>query len=140
MKLMLKEFLFVYGTLRRGFSNPARNVLEEHARWLSTAVMRGILYEIYGYPGAVLSDDPEDLVTGDLYEVENPDFIFSVLDDYEECNTNHQEPHEYRRKKLRVHLQNGDVTEAWVYLYEWDVSDKMRILSGDYLNYREGLN
>ncbi|WP_082081394.1 gamma-glutamylcyclotransferase [Methylocucumis oryzae] len=42
-------------------------------------------------------------------------------------------PHEYVRKCLPVQLTTGKTVNAWVYVYNRDVSGLKRIISGDYL-------
>jgi gamma-glutamylcyclotransferase (GGCT)/AIG2-like uncharacterized protein YtfP len=136
---MDKELLFVYGTLRRGFVNPIRDLLEENARRVSKASLRGKLYEIDGYPGAKLSDDPDDLVYGEVYIITDRDVLFSILDNYEESSAHYPHPQEYERKKVWITLQNGEKKKAWAYLYNWKLNGRVRIFSGDYLIYRAGL-
>jgi gamma-glutamylcyclotransferase (GGCT)/AIG2-like uncharacterized protein YtfP len=136
---MDKELLFVYGTLRRGFANPVRNVLEEHASLASPASLRGKLYEIDGYPGVILSDDPDDLVYGEVYIITDRDVLFSILDNYEESSAHYPHPQEYERKKVWITLQNSENKKAWAYLYNWKLNGRVRIFSGDYLKYRAEL-
>lgn len=131
------EYIFVYGTLRRGFCNPVQQTLERCANFVSGAVLNGKLYEIEGYPGAVLSDDQCDLVIGELYKIKNRDKIFSVLDEYEGCSQQFPEPREYIRKPVTVWLENGEGLMAWTYLYNWQINDKAHIRSGDYLKWRQ---
>jgi len=133
------ELLFVYGTLRRGFANPVRNVLDEHASLLSPASLRGKLFEIDGYPGVILSKDPDDLVYGEVYITKNREVLFALLDNYEESSEDYPHPQEYERKKVWVTLINGEKKKAWAYLYNWKVNGRVRIYSGDYLKYREEL-
>lgn len=95
--------------------------------------MQGKLYEVNGYPGAIESDQPDDKVHGELYKIVNS-LVLHQLDDYEECTDRHPIPHEYIRKKLSISVTgNGDIS-AWVYVFNHDVSNLLRIESGDYLS------
>lgn len=132
--MMDKEFLFVYGTLRQGFVNPVRAKMEKYAGYPVPAVMQGKLFEIGHYPGAVLSDNPDELVHGDLYTIKDRKKLFAILDKYEESSDDFPAPREYIRKKISVTLSNGHKVIAWAYLYNRETSDKIRIPSGDYLN------
>lgn len=42
-------------------------------------------------------------------------------------------PHEYVRKCLPIQLTAGKTVNAWVYVYNRDVSGLKQIISGDYL-------
>ena len=63
---MTSDRLFVYGTLMRGFDHPMAMLLSRSADFLGEARCRGRLYLVKHYPGLVLSDDPDDVVFGEL--------------------------------------------------------------------------
>ena len=100
--------LFVYGTLRRGSKNKYARLLHAHARFLGDARMRGRLYQLDHYSGAVLSDQPDDWVDGEVFQLEEPS-ILATLDEYEGA--------EFERAIIQVHLDSGEELEAWVYLF-----------------------
>lgn len=128
------EFIFVYGTLRRNAAHSMHSVMARHCRPVSEAYMQGRLYEVGAYPGAVESNKTCDKVYGELYEVLDSS-VFYFLDDYEECTDHHPKPHEYIRKELKVSFINQGCIQAWVYVYNRDVSNLKRIASGDYLSF-----
>lgn len=134
---MSAEYIFVYGSLRKGFSSPARVVLEDHAQYIGKAAFRGKLYMIDWYPGVVPSDDPDDLVYGEVYEITNREEVLFKLDRYEGCSPSDPKPHAFIREEMRVSLKKGREIIAWIYLYEWPVDNKEQIPSGDYLEYEE---
>lgn len=100
--------LFVYGTLRRGSPNKYADLLQANAQFLGNASMRGRLYQFPNYPGAVLSDQPDEWVPGELYQLQNLS-ILSTLDEYEGS--------EFERVKITVSLDKGPALETWVYLF-----------------------
>lgn len=134
---MSSEYLFVYGSLRRDYSSPARQVLDDHAEFVSEAIFQGKLYKIEWYPGVVPSDEPVDNVIGEVYKITDKDEVFSKLDQYEGCSPADPQPHAFVRKEMRVRLKKGPEINAWIYLYEWSVDDKKQIPSGDYLDHKE---
>ncbi|MBF0275784.1 MAG: gamma-glutamylcyclotransferase [Nitrospinae bacterium] len=136
---VIKEFLFVYGTLRKE-TKTAMHDLFADCNYFSDGYMQGKLYEVNGYPGAIISEDKADKIKGEIYTITVPGQILSHLDTYEECSENFPQPHEYIRKKLTVSTIDGDTVQAWVYLYNRDVSGLTLIKSGDYLSYRKNLN
>ena len=131
---MAAELIFVYGTLRKQMAVDMHHVLARHCDYFSDGVMRGRLYEVSCYPGAVESGDANDKVSGELYKMHDPKLVLARLDDYEECSDRFPMPHEYSRKRLSIELGCGDSVVGWVYLYNHDVSKLQQIFSGDYLS------
>jgi gamma-glutamylcyclotransferase (GGCT)/AIG2-like uncharacterized protein YtfP len=117
----------VYGTLRKGVDNELARYLASVAHRLGDGRVCGRLYHLGSYPGMKLSGDESDQVFGDLYELPDAEAVLPVLDDYERCGE------EYERRVITVSLSDGTTTEAWIYVYLGDVSNKPRIVSGDYL-------
>lgn len=129
------EYLFVYGTLRKGVAAPMYSMLARHCEFFADGFINGRLYEVNGYPGLVLSGSGDDIVRGELYRILNPETVLPVLDDYEECSEAYPEPREYCRRQLRVASDEGSEISAWVYVFNHDVSGLTEILNGDYLEY-----
>lgn len=88
------------------------------------------MYRVAHYPGVVRSDDPKQIVVGELYRVIEAQALFALLDDYEECSPMHPAPHEYVRSLCPVSLPDGSPLSAWVYLYARDVCSLPFIDSG----------
>lgn len=123
------ERLFVYGTLRRGFSNPGREILELHGEHVAMATVRGHLYEVQGLPALVV-DDGAGPVAGELYRLtREPGVALARLDAYE--GVGHGGP--YERVLAPVSTPSDASLEAWVYAWHQPVEDGARIQSGDYL-------
>ena len=131
---MSGEFIFVYGTLRKEFSSSMSSILQRCCNYLSPGQMQGKMYEVGEYPGAVESDNPEDIVHGDIYSIIDPEIVLPVLDEYEECSEKFSRPHEYVRKMKMISTPGGESISAWVYIYNHDVTGFPRIRSGDYIN------
>jgi gamma-glutamylcyclotransferase (GGCT)/AIG2-like uncharacterized protein YtfP len=125
--------LFVYGTLMRGFDHPMAQLLSRSADFVGEARCRGRLYLIKHYPGLVLSDDPADLVSGELYRLRQPEALLREFDMYEACGEGFAEPTEYVRRMLPVTPADEAVSEAWTYIYNWPVTGLPRIASGRFL-------
>ncbi|HUV99511.1 MAG TPA: gamma-glutamylcyclotransferase family protein [Gallionella sp.] len=130
----IKNYLFVYGTLRRDGDNDMYKLLARHARFLCDGWFNGKLYNVTYYPCAVPSDIPEDKVYGEVYELLEPEYILQKLDDYEECSEKFPPPREYRREIRSIHIANDDVIDAWIYIYNYDVGNLRQIKSGDFFN------
>ena len=136
---MTGEYLFVYGTLRKNIVRAERpGILEEHGVFCGEGCLFGLLNEIDPYPGAVISEERNHRVKGDIYRVQKGPGVWQTLDDYEECSEAYPEPHEYRKVHRDIHLENGERDRAWVYLYNRDTEGLERIESGDYLESLSG--
>lgn len=133
---MSVEYIFVYGSLRKGFSSPAREVLDDYTEFIGKATFQGKLYKIEWYPGVVPSDNKDDVVLGEVYKINERKEVLSKLDRYEGCLPSDPKPHAFVRKQVPVNL-NGDEITAWIYLFDLPINDKNQIRSGDYLKYEE---
>ncbi len=130
---MMQDRLFVYGTLMRGFDHPMSQLLSRAADFLGEARCQGRLYLVKHYPGLVLSDDPADVVFGELYRLRSPQALLREFDMYEACGEGFAEPTEYVRRVLPVASGDHGSDEAWTYLYNWPVTQLPRIASGRFL-------
>ncbi len=132
---MSDEYLFVYGTLRRKAVNSRHNLFAGNARFVDAAFVYGTLYEIDGYPGAVLNENTRKKIYGEVYRLTETSRIFRLLDDYEQCSEKHPPPHEYKRIKTGVFLADKRRIEAWLYVYQRSTRKLKPIPHGDYLRY-----
>lgn len=113
----MQDRLFVYGTLMRGFDHPMAKLLSRSAEFSGEARCQGRLYLVKHYPGLVLSNDPGDVVVGELYRLRQPYELLREFDMYEACGEGFAEPTEYIRQMLPVRLDDGAASQAWTYLY-----------------------
>ena len=103
---MSREYLFVYGTLRRGSRNRFARRLAENARFIGEGRIRGRLYDFGRYPGAVRSEASGEWVGGEVFLLRNRGLLETV-DRYEGP--------EFERSVVRVELTSGVEKECWVY-------------------------
>src|SRR6195952_1982905 len=108
---MTSDLLFVYGTLMRGFDHPMAQLLSRSADFIGEARCQGRLYLIKHYPGLLLSDEPTDIVFGELFRLRQPVECLREFDMYEACGEGFAEPTEYVRRMLPVTLDDGAVSE-----------------------------
>jgi len=130
---MTCPLLFVYGTLRRNTGHELQGLLAKRAEFISNATFQAKLYLIDGYPGAIPSVCPDDLVHGEVYHLPDPDLLLQRLDEYEECGLGFPEPTEYSRAVCEVWLTNGKGLPAWIYLYNWPTDKLEWIPSGKFI-------
>jgi gamma-glutamylcyclotransferase (GGCT)/AIG2-like uncharacterized protein YtfP len=130
---MTPDHLFVYGTLMRSFDHPMAQLLSRSADFIGEARCQGRLYLVKHYPGLVLSDDPAEIVFGELYRLRHPAELLREFDMYEACGAGFAEPTEYVRRILRVTLDDKTASEAWTYIYNWPAIHLPRIASGRFM-------
>ncbi|WP_169545397.1 gamma-glutamylcyclotransferase family protein [Sneathiella aquimaris] len=136
---MTDTYIFVYGTLRKDSPQAMARLLVANSAFLGPAQMKGMLYDLGRYPGMVrLSDagrNTSSFVNGELFHVLDPDTVLPALDYYEECGDNFSQPTLYVREKETVFFNGNHTVQAWVYLYNRDITGFHYIESGDYLSY-----
>jgi len=64
--------LFVYGTLRSGFQNPAYSYISRYFTLVGAAKVKGRLYDLGDYPAAIPVEE-EHFIVGELYKINHPD-------------------------------------------------------------------
>lgn len=123
------EFLFVYGTLMRGYPHPMARELAERAVYKGGATYQGRLFLVETYPGAVPSANKDDVVHGEVFRLHDLAYL-AAFDHYEACGPDASKPTQYRRVIQTVKMESGETVETWIYLYNWPTSQLMRIASG----------
>lgn len=132
--MVMPDLLFVYGTLRQGNANAMAAYVAAHAEFVAGGWFQGCMYQISDYPGVIASEQPDDRVFGEVYRLNDAQVALAVLDDYEECGTQYTQPAEYQRVKTHILAMDGRVLEpVWIYLYQWPLVGKARIVSGDFM-------
>ena len=129
----MSQYLFVYGTLCRNAGHPMHQLLVRHAEFVGEGHFIGRLFRVGHYPGAMTSPDPKDKVFGELYRLRSPQQLLSRLDAYEGCAPSDPPPHQFVRRRLRVHLDSGAEKMAWVYLLNRVTPRFPRIASGRFV-------
>jgi len=133
--------LFVYGSLRSGFRNPAYEYLTRYFHLIGDAVVNGKLYDLGDYPAAVATTEAK-FISGELYAINNPaefDWAIAQLDDYEGLNAEEGQWPMYKREAVTAYIQ-GQGSEAWIYWFNGDVQGREEITSGDLMQYLQQKN
>jgi gamma-glutamylcyclotransferase (GGCT)/AIG2-like uncharacterized protein YtfP len=130
----MKDYLFVYGTLRKDYDLKLRKKVQNDLEYAGRAKVGASLYDLGSYPGAVKSNDGREVI-GDVFLVNDPGRVFQVLDKYEGYRENETSNSEFVRKRNRVKMSSGKNVNAWVYWYNFDTGNKTKIRQKDYLNY-----
>jgi gamma-glutamylcyclotransferase (GGCT)/AIG2-like uncharacterized protein YtfP len=123
---MRRDYLFVYGTLRKNYNLKLKDKVADDITYLGQAKISASLYDIGEYPGAI-KENRHDEVVGDVFVLNDAEKVFKVLDKYEGS--------EFSRDKNKVKLRSGKSINAWIYWYNQKPLGKQRIPYKDYLNY-----
>lgn len=108
------SFIFVYGTLRRGFQNHDRYCGD--ALTIEPAVTTGRLYHLpQGFPA--MFDAPDGQVFGEVMTFPDIKKTLERLDRLEGYCPGDGQSHYIRIKKIVTILNGGKVVPAWVYVY-----------------------
>ena len=106
------EYIFVYGTLRRGARRSLEHLAPKKVTYWGRGWVNGLLYLVhdwdYAYPGLIMPPACGEVVYGEVYGV-NPDALgnmLALLDEYEGCGPHDSQPHEYRREQVAVQLMD----------------------------------
>jgi len=122
--------LFVYGTLMSGGENHC--LLAGRAGLIGLGRMRGRLFLVDYFPGLVDSDDPAEIVVGEVWRLDEPDLL-RMLDEFEGCV---EAPPLFVRASRTVTIDDGGTLTAWVYVYARSTAGQRAIPSGDWRAFR----
>jgi gamma-glutamylcyclotransferase (GGCT)/AIG2-like uncharacterized protein YtfP len=123
----MTNYLFVYGTLLRRSRHPMARFLEQRARYVGTAKVRGRLYDLGRFPG-MTPTTADEWVQGDLYDLGDGSTTLAELDAYELAES--PLPAVFERQAGDVTRGDGTSVTAWIWWYRGDVAESQRIVSG----------
>lgn len=124
------SYLFVYGTLL-DHQNEFAGYLSSNCIFYAYGKIKGKLYDMGEYPGAILMADSENYVHGKIYLLNSVEKTLELLDDYEGYGPGQLQPNLFVRRVINVETSAGEV-ECWVYLYNLPVGGFKLIESGNY--------
>jgi gamma-glutamylcyclotransferase (GGCT)/AIG2-like uncharacterized protein YtfP len=125
--------LFVYGTLLPGLAPAAVAEVVNRLRIVGPGMVRGRLFHLGSYPGCVIDSECESVVHGQVLEIPAPiEPVLARLDWYEDFVASDAAGSLFVRTTCDVTLADGGQIEAWVYVYNRDVSRARLIESGRY--------
>ncbi len=133
--------LFVYGSLRSGFKNPAYEYITQYFTYAGEALIKGQFYDAGTHPVAIATSN-EDMIVGELYTLNNTEdfsWAFEQLDDYEGVHVEAGETPLYKRAIVQV-FQENKIIDAWVYWYNGSIEGLPKIETGDLVQYLQQKN
>jgi gamma-glutamylcyclotransferase (GGCT)/AIG2-like uncharacterized protein YtfP len=94
--------------------------------------VRGRLYDLGGYPGAVADSSAKGRILGTVMELPEDESVLARLDAYEGFDPKTPETSEYIREKQAVELKTGGTVDCWFYRYNRKPRDLPRVESGEW--------
>ncbi|HKP87483.1 MAG TPA: gamma-glutamylcyclotransferase family protein [Blastocatellia bacterium] len=129
----MKGYLFVYGTLLPGHAPDEIARVAEKLRLVGPAHVRGQLYDLGDYPGAILDSSSDDAIFGQVFELPDDESALRSLDSYEGFDSEDPQDSLFIRRKARASLDDGRTLECWVYAYNRNPQTAPLIESGNYV-------
>ena len=118
--------VFVYGTLKRGYSN--YHLIQDYTNKELSATTKGKLYDVGGIPGLVEGDDT---IKGELmyFDPNYYQMALSVLDRLEGYDVNDINNSLYIRKLKKVFVNNQTI-DAYAYFWNKSLEQAKEIKEG----------
>jgi gamma-glutamylcyclotransferase (GGCT)/AIG2-like uncharacterized protein YtfP len=126
------EFIFFYGTLLLEFVLEAMRDVVGRLLLYGEGSVRGALYDLGDYPGAVFDKASDKRVYGLVFQLPEDSQVLKALDRYEGYEPAAHGASLFVRKLVCVDLPTGGTSECWAYEYNGDPASAPVIASGRY--------
>ncbi|MEO8147978.1 MAG: gamma-glutamylcyclotransferase family protein [Bacteroidia bacterium] len=136
--MIAKDYIFLYGTLRKEFNHHVFKKVEDKLDYVGKGFVKGKIFDIGEYPGLIESTGNQSVVEGDVYSIKNEtEKVFKLLDRYEGFIEGNLNKSEYIRKRKDIQLIREDKKiRSWIYIYNRTKHKNFKeIFTGDYLKY-----
>ena len=131
----MNKHLFIYGTLLPERAPSAVSEAIKRLRYVGRASVRGRLYDLGEFPGAVLDASSPMKIMGRVFTLPEDVTLLDSLDEYEGFAPHNRKDSLFSREETVATLENGRKLQCWIYIYNQNVTGAKLILSGDYLEY-----
>src|ERR1700676_5179563 len=119
----MTHHLFVYGTLSPRHAPPEIAATVRRLRPVGQASVRGRLYDLGEYPGAVLSEKSRSVIRGEVFELPGDRNTLTSLDNYEGFERGKRSSSLFLRRAWPVLMDDGTRAQCWVYVYNGTMKD-----------------
>ena len=113
----MTDCLFAYGSLQPGCAPAEIASVAAKLRPLGAGFVRGALYDLGRYPGAVPDGHANSRIAGSVLQLPRDTAILRLLDEYEGFSPQAPEQSEFVRERLLVEMAAGGTIECWIYRY-----------------------
>jgi gamma-glutamylcyclotransferase (GGCT)/AIG2-like uncharacterized protein YtfP len=126
-----KRYLFSYGTLLPRLAPPEIRPTVERLRRVGKGFVRGQLFDLGEYPGAILSRTGPP-IAGQIFELPDDPEVLDRLDEYEGFDRSDPQASLFVRRRRHVQLEGGSKIFCWVYTYNRPLDTARAVSGGDY--------
>jgi len=126
----MSEYLFAYGTLQPERAPAKVTNLAAKLRPVGEGFVRGVLYDLGSYPGALPNPNTAGKIAGTVMQLPEDESVLRQLDNYEGFDPRAPETSEFVRERQVVELADGRSLECWFYRYNQPASRARIIESG----------
>ena len=124
------SYLFIYGTLMDKH-NEYGAYLQQNCTFYADGKVKGRLYDLGEYPGAVLDNTINTYIYGKVFLVNKIDEVLVRLDEYEGFGPDEEQPNLFVRALVPIQI-TSEVLYCWMYLYNLPTGEFTKIESGKY--------
>jgi gamma-glutamylcyclotransferase (GGCT)/AIG2-like uncharacterized protein YtfP len=128
----MSSYLFAYGTLQPDYAPPAIAHAVAKLRPIGEGFANGVLYDLGGYPGAVLDSSTDQTITGLVLQLPEDANSLREIDAYEEFNPAAPDTSQFIRVLHPVVLATGETLQCWIYVYNRDHGSARILTDGVY--------
>lgn len=128
----MAQYLFLYGTLLPGCAPGEIAGAVETLRLVGEGSVRGGLYDLGDYPGALIDPRSESRIFGKIFELPENVEVLHELDRYEGFNPQAVADSLFVRVEKPVEMTDGRSLLCWVYQYNLDPVGARVIADGRY--------
>ena len=128
----MNDFLFSYGTLLPDYAPGEIFATIAQLSTFASGWVRGVLYDLGDYPGAVLDPESSSKVFGTILQLLANTAVWDELDAYEGFDAANPGASLFVRKRCPVVLADGSTLECWIYEYNGACDRSLIITGGRY--------
>lgn len=128
----MSGYLFTYGTLQPGRVPAEIAQTAKKLQPVGKGFVRGVLYDLGDYPGAILDPSSQRTITGTVFQLPDEEGVLRRLDEYEGFDSSAPGGSLFIRAMEPVMLASGGAVECWVYVYNRDAKRARILESGVY--------
>jgi gamma-glutamylcyclotransferase (GGCT)/AIG2-like uncharacterized protein YtfP len=128
--------LFTYGTLRSGHAPDEIAPAVEKLLPVGRGSVHGLLYDLGGYPGAILDPASPQKIYGTVSQLPPDENFLRLLDEYEGFDRDAPNNGLFIRTLRPVVLSTGRTLPCWIYVYNGPLGSACVVPDGRYLKKR----
>ena len=128
----MSSYLFAYGTLQPGHAPKEIAGAVAELQLLGKGSVRGSLYDLGQYPGAVIDSSSAKRILGTVFRLPGDEKVLRELDNYEGFDPDAPDRSLFVRRLHPVRLASGRTLRCWEYEYNRKTEGAKPLTGGRY--------